>query len=82
MNGVATAGPEGTGFAVPITAGALAVDGRTNARKRDRARTAALTAHASSTTTPSRMVTRRSICAAMSRLCVATMAASPEARTN
>jgi hypothetical protein len=37
VNGVATAGPEGTGFAVPITAGALAVDGSTNARQRDRA---------------------------------------------
>src|SRR5208282_1999607 len=39
-------------------------------------------AQLSSTTTPSRMVTRRSICAAISRLWVATMAASPEARTN
>ena len=38
--------------------------------------------HASSTTCPSRSVTRRSICAAMSRLCVAMMAARPEARTS
>jgi hypothetical protein len=36
----------------------------------------------SSTTSPSRSVTRRSICAAMSRLCVAMIVARPEARTN
>jgi hypothetical protein len=39
-------------------------------------------AYSSSTTAPSRMVTRRSICAAMSRLWVAMTAASPVARTN
>jgi hypothetical protein len=38
--------------------------------------------YSSSTTAPSRMVTRRSICAAMSRLWVAMIAASPEARTS
>jgi Protein of unknown function (DUF3551) len=35
-----------------------------------------------STTKPSRMVTRRSICAAMSILCVAMIAARPDARTS
>ena len=39
-------------------------------------------AYSSSTTPPSRIVTRRSIWEAMSRLWVAIMAASPEARTN
>jgi hypothetical protein len=38
--------------------------------------------YSSSTTAPSRIVTRRSICAAMSRLWVAMMVARPEARTN
>ena len=38
--------------------------------------------YSSSTTNPSRMVTRRSICAASSILWVAMMAAMPEARTN
>jgi len=41
-----------------------------------------LAAQESSTTSPSRIVTRRSICDAMSRLCVAMIAARPEARTN
>ena len=39
-------------------------------------------AYSNSTTPPSRIVTRRSIWEAMSRLWVAIMAASPEARTN
>ena len=69
----------------PIAASAAPVDehsATTENRFRPPPGCLAFDVHSSSTTTPSRMVTRRSICAAMSRLWVAMMAARPEARTN